>query len=214
MVPVRLPFLALAIFLSSTAAFASGNSTGPVPAPTPIALPDASQPSEALTPYIVHLDSLLALGHIGSPPVQEFCALAPGRLLVLRQQFLARQSEAPDDRKPSFAAAAATCDLLTAAVDERQRTVGDITASRQVKGSGKLDEPSRKETLTQGIQGGSTAKAVGAIVERDRERQFLADGRARSGSAEAALEAMALNRWNQRSLELRRKIAAAYAQVR
>ena len=76
------------------------------------------------------------------------------------------------------------------------------------------EQPGRKDNLTQGIKGGDTAKAVGAIVERDRERQAAAKAAQRAARTDNALSAMAANRWNKRALELQQQIAAAYGEIK
>jgi hypothetical protein len=176
--------------------------------------PDASNPTGALSPYINDLDNLLALQRVGPKPKQAVLAQAPGRIVALRQQFAAEQEKAPAEAKAKWAAALQTCDLLSAALEDRSKVAGDRQASTSITGSGKLEEPSRKDNLTQGIKGGSRAKAVGAIVERDRERQAIAKGEAHAANDHSALNAMTLNQWNKRSAEWRQKIFAAYGQIK
>jgi hypothetical protein len=174
----------------------------------------ADSPSEALAPFINQIDQLLALERVGGPKLQVFYTQVPGRLATLRAQFVSRQNTADEAGKARFGAAVATCDALTAALDERQKVLGDIRTSQTVKGSGKLDQGPRKDDLTQGIQGGDKAKAVGAIVERDREKAANRKAAAQAAKNGNALTAMSMNQWNQRSIELKKKVTNSYAAIK
>jgi hypothetical protein len=113
-----------------------------------------------------------------------------------------------------YTAAVNTADLITAALNDREKALGDLKASQAVRGSGKLEEQSRKDNLAQGIKGGGIGKAESVAVERDRERQAAAKAAARSGADQKALTAMAANQWNQRATGWRQKIAASYSQIK
>lgn len=209
----RLALLAALFALSIGPAFAKAKGKGAKPkAPAPAA--SASSPAEALEPYINHLDQLLALHRSAPPKGLAFFDQAPGRLATLKQGYAVQRDKAQDADRPKFDAAIATCDRLTAALDERQKVLGDIRAAQAVQGSGKLESGPRKDNLTQGINGGSTAKAVGAIVERDREKAAARAAKKSAAKSDDALTAMSANRWNKRSIELRQQITASYAKIK
>jgi hypothetical protein len=173
-----------------------------------------AMPAEALSPYINNLDNLLALSRKTNKQNAAFLNQSSGRIVTLRQEFIGQMEAAPDDQKGKFKAAINTCDFISAALDDREKTLGDVRSSAAVANGGKLEAPAKKDNLTQGIHGGSTAKAVGSIVERDRERQAIAQGNARAAAGDNALTSMAANQWNKRSIEWRQKITASYSQIK
>ena len=89
-----------------------------------------------------------------------------------------------------------------------------MNASAAVAGSGKLEEGPRKDNLAQGIKGGSTAKAVGSVVERDRERGENHQAKVSAARTDNALSAMAVNNWNKRTIELRKQVTDAFARIK
>ncbi|HSI14075.1 MAG TPA: hypothetical protein VK961_18655 [Chthoniobacter sp.] len=184
------------------------------PPPAAPAAPNPANPVEALAPYINDLDNLLALVRTVNKSNSEFLAQSSGRIITLRQEFIGQQESAPDDQKGKFKAAVATCDVISAALEDREKTLGNLESSAAVKGGGKLEAPAKKDNLEQGLHGGSTAKAVGAIVERDRERQAIAQGKAHAKGNDNALTSMAVNQWNQRAIDWRQKIVANYSQIK
>jgi hypothetical protein len=167
----------------------------------------------ALSPYIINLDGLLALQR-QAKSTQQFAAGAPGKLLVLRQEFNVEMEKAPENLKKMYAAAIKTCDLITAALEDRGKIAGDLSASQAVNSDGKLQDPAKKDNLTQGIHGGGLAKAVGSVVERDREKQAIARGQAQNAANGNALTAMSANQWNQRATAWHNQIAAAYSEIK
>lgn len=206
-------FLAAALFLLPADVWAKGKPKGKsAPAAAPAPLP--SDPGAALAPYINNIDDLFALHRSGNKEGQSLMAEASGRVITLRQAFIGEREKAAEGDRAKFNAAIATCDAIGAALDERQKVIGDLESSQAVQGSTKIEQPARKDNLTQGIKGGSTAKAVGSIVERDRERQAAADAKARTAAGNDAMTAMAENRWNKQALELRKRIIDAYAGIK
>ena len=127
---------------------------------------------------------------------------------------MGEREKAADDKKGLFDAAIKTSDLISAALEDRGKVVGDLNASASVSSDGKLQDPAKKDNLTQGIKGGSTAKAVGSVVERDREKQAIARGEAQNAANGNALSSMAANQWNQRAAQWHDQIAAAYGQIK
>jgi hypothetical protein len=170
--------------------------------------------TEPLNPYIRDLANLLAIRRTGNKATMEFLDQASGRLIVVRQEIVVKSEMAAAQNLPAFNAALRTCDLLSAALAERSKTVGDLQSSGAVKGDGKLEEQARKDNLTQGIRGDGFAKAVGSIVERDRERAANAKSAKRAANSDHALTAMAENQWNQRSAQWMSQIAAAYGEIK
>jgi hypothetical protein len=185
-------------------------SPAPAPPPPPAAL---LNPITALSPFILKLDGLLAV-HRPDKSAQTFAAEASGRLLILRQEFAANREQAPDEKKRVFDAAIKTSDLIGAALEDRGRALGDLEASQAVKNDGKLNAPSKKDNLAQGIHGGDLTRAIGTIVERRREKQFIAKGEAETAANDHALSAMTVNQWNKRAAQWRDQIAAAFSQIK
>jgi hypothetical protein len=181
----------------------------PAPAPAPVE-PGPDDPINALAPYIESLEPLLAINRPGGRP---FLDQASGRILTLRQGIVAAGGKAPADQKALFAAAVRTCDLINAALEERGKVIGDIKASKANPVTGRLEEPARKDNLQQGLDGGSTARAVGSIVERDREREAQARAAQRAASGDQAMTSMSINRWTKRAVEWKQAIVAAYGQI-
>ena len=204
--------MALVFALPSGALAKKKGKGGPPPAAP--AAPNPANPTEALAPFINSIDNLLALNRHVNKANAAFLAQSSGRVVTLRQEFIGQQESAPDDQKAKFKAAIATCDAISAALDDREKTLGDIKSSSAVGNGGKLEAPAKKDNLTQGIHGGSTAKAVGSIVERDRERQAIAQGNARAAGGDHALTSMAANQWNKRAIDWRQKIVANYSQIK
>lgn len=174
----------------------------------------AESPSEALAPYVNRVDQLLKLKRDVPAKQAALFDQAPGRLATLRAKFVAERESADATSRAKFDAGIETCDALTGALNERQKALGDIRASASVKGSGKLEAGPRKDNLTQGIKGGSGAKAVGTVVERDREKAEARAAKGRAAASDDSLTAMAVNRWNQRAIELRQQITTGYARIK
>jgi hypothetical protein len=186
---------------------------GPGPAAQAVTKPDPTKPHEALQPYIVHIDQLLSLERPEGKPITPMLNQASGRITTLRQQFVAERKkgvEAAEQAK--FDAAIATCDALTRALEERDKTMSQIESSSAVKGS-KAIGARRKDNLTQGIDGGDRSKAVGAAVERDRERAERRGAAKRAEQGDNAMTAMSVNRWNERSLQLKKQITDSYGKI-
>jgi hypothetical protein len=174
---------------------------------------DPSNPVAALSPYILNLDELLALNR-GKKGAEPFFQQASGQIVILRQEFVIEQEKAADNLKPMFAAAIKTADLIAKALEERGNAAGDINTSRSVASDGKLNEPAKKDNLTQGIHGDGLAKAVGSVVERDREKQFIARGQAQTAAGDHSMSAMAVNEWNKRAAQWHETITGAYGQIK
>jgi hypothetical protein len=215
--PMSQAFLLFALsslIILAPAASAAGKAKGKANGgpPSAVAKPDATSPRNALQPYIVHVDQLLDLERPEGKQITALLKQAPGRLATLRQDFVAERQKAAEGDRSKFDAAIATCDLLTRALDERQKTAGEIEASSAVKGSTQIGAH-RKDNLTQGISGGDDAKAVGSIVERDRERAAAHAAARRAQQGDNALTAMSADRWNKRSIELRKQITDSYGRI-
>ncbi|MEP6672060.1 MAG: hypothetical protein ABJF10_23050 [Chthoniobacter sp.] len=191
-----------------------GKGGGEPPAATPIPLPSAANPAEALSPYIVNLDQLLSFERANSTATQPLFTQTSGLLLTLRQQFSVELTKAPAEQKNMYTAAINTADLINAALEDRNKALNDLHTSQVVRGSGKLEEKSRKDNIAQGIHGDGLGKAVAVIEERDREKAAAKQAAARSGADQNALGAMAANQWNQRATLWHQKIAGAYSQIK
>ena len=211
---LRFTLLFALVFCVPAIGLAKGKGKGKGKGGVPAAPASASNPAEALSPYITHVDQLLALRRQGTPQGMAFLENASGRLATMRLQFVAEKEKAAEGDRARFEAAIATCDRLSGALDERQKVLGDIRASQAVQGSGKLDAGPRKDNLTQGIKGGDEAKAVGAIVEHKREKAAARAAKNQAAANDDALTSMSANRWNKRAIELRQQITASYAQIK
>jgi hypothetical protein len=207
------PSVALLLLLVSVPSVEAAKKTKPASVPPAVAQPNTAQPTEALAPYINNLEELLSLERPGKKNARPLLTQASGRIATLRQGFIAQRAQAAPEQKGKFQAAIATCDSIASALDERQKAAGDLDASQAVRGTSKLDQGPRKDNLAQGIKGGDKAKAVGAVVERDRERAAAKAAKNRAAAGDDALTAMAENRWNKRSLELRQQIMASYSRI-
>ena len=208
--PLLLTLLSLVIFLQphSFAAVKGKRQAGQVSPPAST----TDSPSEQLAPFIEHIDQLLALERPANPRLALLLNGASGRIAVLRQSFIGKRVKADPLDQPGLNAAVATCDAISAALDERQKTLGQIRAAAAVKNSSDLGRR-RKDNVAQGVHGNGTAKAVGSIVEARRERDEKRDAQRKADDDDRALTAAAENRWNERSIELRRQITAAYARI-
>jgi hypothetical protein len=178
----------------------------------PAAKATSSDPAQALAPYVENIDAILALDapRKGGTPLRSS---APTRLAVLKQEFIAQRASAAPADAPKLDAAVGTCNAIISAIDERERTASSIQASASVSGGGKLNAPSRKDALNQGVRGRDLAKAVGEIEEGKRARAEAKAGRQTTAQTDAALTAMSVNRWNHRAVELRNQIVASYTRV-
>jgi hypothetical protein len=198
------------------------------PAAAPVANAPAAQPpatptpppwnpsalTQPLDPYIRNLPDLLSLRRTGNKDTRTFLAQSSGTLIMVRQNIVVKREKATAQNVAAFNAALKTCDLLSAALAERSKVLGDLQASGAVVNDGRLEEQSRKDNLTQGIHGDGLAKAVGSIVERDREIEANRKAAARAKHSDQALTAMAENQWNARSNEWMAQIAAAYGEIK
>lgn len=224
--PSQIPFMKLsslpglivaALLLISTAdAPAKGKpKKKPAPAaPAAPAAPDYSKPAEALAPYIANLEQLLALHRQAPPPVMARLEKASGDLVIARLEFATLRKTAEPAEQPKLDGAIATCDALTRSLEERQKVLGDLQASSAVKGSGALNGGPRKDNLTQGIKGGDLAKAVGGTLEYKREKNAKGAAKKSAAQTDDAMTAGTVNRWNKRSIELRKFITDAYAHTK
>jgi hypothetical protein len=186
----------------------------PPPAATPVPLPSASNPAAALSPYIVNLEQLLAFDRADSTASQPLFTQTAGLLLTLRQELVVEQEKAAPEQKGMFTAAINTADLITAALNDRDTALANLKSSQAVAGGRKLEKPSRKDNLAQGIHGDGIGKAEAVAVERDREKQFLRQAAKETAGDQNAMSAMAINQWNQRAAGWRQKIAASYSQIK
>jgi Na+-transporting methylmalonyl-CoA/oxaloacetate decarboxylase gamma subunit len=184
------------------------------PEPAPAEVPaDPANPAQALSFYINNLDQLLALQRKVAKNDAPNYEQAAQRMVTLRAGFAAEREKADAAGRPKFDAAMATCDLLARALNERQAVIGDIASSKAVQSSGKMEEGGRKDNLQEGLKGGGLSKAVGTVVERDRERDEEAKAAARNAANNNAMTAMTLNRWTKRSLELKAAVNDSYARI-
>src|SRR5687768_2426738 len=120
---VRLVTLALAFSLSGISS-ADAKQKGSQRARA--AQPTSDSPAAQLAPFIEHLDTLLALERPANPKAASRANGAGGRVAVLKREFAAKRADATPESKGQLDAAIATCDALTRALDERDRTLSQI----------------------------------------------------------------------------------------
>jgi hypothetical protein len=202
--------LIVALSWPSSPALAKPKHKPPAPAETEPDVSGVPEPARSLAPYMIKLDQLLALQRPGPPAWFEE---APGRLLIVRQELAAKLAASPPAEQTSFNAAIAACDALTAALNDRQKALGNFQASAAVTGTGALNQGPRKDNLGQGLHGGEFARAVGEVVELDRERDRAKQARQQTAAGNHALSAMAVNAWNTRAAQWRQVITAKYAAI-
>lgn len=179
-----------------------------VPAASDPLQSEGPAPAQQLAPYIQRIDQLLAL----SWPADSAGAFeqAQGRLALLKQSFATAHAAAEPAQRAAFEAALATTNQLTAALDERKQTVAKIDASTATKGSDDLGER-RKDNLTDGVKGRRKAKA--AKLEFKREKIANEEARREAAQRDDSMAARSVERWNQRAIELRKKVTEAYARI-
>lgn len=158
----------------------------------------AITPSQMLSPYIEHVDVLLALDRSGGPKVTAFCDEAAGKLAVLKQDLAQQRSTAAPANQASFAAAMGVCDRIAAALDERQKTLGQIQASSAVSTSGKL---------------GLHSKTNPHYADLIREHAEQANQQRLASDDSNAIQSASVRRWNDRTVELRKQITDAYTHI-
>jgi hypothetical protein len=210
-----LPLVLVSALVIALPAHAAPKKKGGGPPPAPAAAParKAPSPATALQPYIDHLDGLLALNP--PPPKSPAAPLyrqAEGKLTVLRQQFVTEGQAAPEEQKDKYRGAVATADSITAAIAERRQTAANVEASRQMTGTSKLEQGPRKDNLSQGVHG-ALPKAVAEIEEGRRERIANRTAKGTAANTDKSMTAMAVNRWQQRCIQLRQGIMANYAKA-
>jgi len=172
---------------------------------------DESSPAKALAPFIEKVDLVLALRPPAGPA--PLWNQAHGKVAVLKQQFTVSRTGAEGADAAKYDAAIATCTALLGAIDERDRTASAIFAASAVHGSEKINAPPRKDAANQGVRGGDLSKAVGEVVEAQRERDEKQAGHQATVDTDNALTAAAIKRWKQREIELRAQITAAYVKI-
>lgn len=172
----------------------------------------AGSPAQDLEPYINHLDQLLAAKPKAAGKGTPLANQAPGRIAVLKASYTARRAKAEGAEAARLTAAIATCDALTRALDERQRTVGQMKANLAINSSETLGRR-RKDNFSDGTEGGRLARAVDTAAQARRERADNRDIKQRANATEHEMDARSLERWNQRAIELRKQITAAYSRI-
>jgi hypothetical protein len=179
------------------------------PAPGAPAKPPVS-PAQKLTPFIENVDFLLA----SNPPRPKvnFVNGASSKLAIFKTLFIEEAATADPELRAKLAAAIRTCNLISAAIDERQRTLGQMQAANAVKGSDLIGQR-RKDVLNQGVRGGTFAKAVGEVEEGKRERREHKEQAARATADDQAISAGVANHWKERAIQLRQQILTSYTQI-
>jgi len=155
-------------------------------------------PAQMLSAYIEHIDLLLALNRPGGPKAIAFGDEAPGKLAVLKQKLAQERSAAVPANQASFDAAMGVCDRITAALDERQKTLGQIQTSGAVSTSGKL---------------GLHTKTNPHYTDLIREHAEQANQQRLASDDSNAIQSASVRRWNDRSVELRKQITDAYTHI-
>jgi hypothetical protein len=151
-----------------------------------------------------HLDRILS--PIGQPkPVP----LPHARITELREQFVDQFSKAPDTDKSMYQAAVSVCDAVSAAMDERQKAIATLQASRAVRAPSDLGAR-RKDIPTRG----SLGDAELAGLELQREAQEEQNRKQEAHQNDAFFNSQLKTNWSQRATQLRQNINALYARER
>ena len=163
------------------------------------------KPSEMLSLFFRnHLDRILS--PIGQPkPVP----LPHARITQLREQFADQFSKAPDTDKAMYQAAVAVCDAVSSAMDERQKAIASLQASRAVHAPSNLGAQ-RKDIPTRGSLG--DAELAGLELEREAHEEQNRKQDARQN--DAFFNTQLKTDWSQRAAQLRQNINALYARER
>jgi hypothetical protein len=164
-----------------------------------------TDPARQLAPYIEHIDEILALRRA---PAHEQTA---GKVAVLKQAFATRRESAEGPQKAALNAAIATCDRLTAALDERSKALAQVRANMTVKGSDDLGERT-KDSLVKDIRPGR-GRGRAAEVELKREQREKGEARREAIERDQSMTARSVQRWNERTTELRKQITEAYSRI-
>jgi hypothetical protein len=163
------------------------------------------RPSELLSLFFRnHLDRILS--PIGQPkPVP----LPHARITELREQFVDQFSKAPDTDKSMYQAAVSVCDAVSAAMDERQKAIATLQASRAVRAPSDLGAR-RKDIPTRG----SLGDAELAGLELQREAHEEQNRKQEAHQNDAFFNSQLKTNWSQRATQLRQNINALYARER
>jgi hypothetical protein len=163
------------------------------------------KPSELLSLFFRnHLDRILS--PIGQPkPVP----LPHARITQLREQFADQFSKAPDKDKSMYQAAVSVCDAVSSAMDERQKAIASLQASRAVHAPSDLGAQ-RKDIPTRGSLG--DAELAGLELQREAHEEQNRKQEARQN--DAFFNTQLKTNWSQRAAQLRQNINALYARER
>jgi len=206
-----LAFLVLLFAALSSTALAKGKAKHK---PQPAAPAQPNTPAEKLAFYIEHVDALLALYRNAPKEIAPAINEASGRVPVLRQSFAAELAKADDASRASLQSSIATCDRISAALDERQKFIAQMNASSAVHagsdlGARRKDElGKRSDPAPSGL-----ASAVNTIADYKREKNEKKDLKRKAAQTDAVFDAAAVQRWEKRSVELRQQITKAYSGI-
>ena len=162
------------------------------------------KPSEMLSLFFRnHLDRIVSdwAAKAGSMP--------HARITQLREQFADQFSKAPDTDKAMYQAAVAVCDAVSSAMDERQKAIASLQASRAVHAPSNLGAQ-RKDIPTRGSLG--DAELAGLELEREAHEEQNRKQDARQN--DAFFNTQLKTNWSQRAAQLRQNINALYARER
>ncbi|HEY2343319.1 MAG TPA: hypothetical protein VGH90_09835 [Chthoniobacteraceae bacterium] len=196
-------------FLGSETAFAKGKKKKD---DSPQTETEPAGPVGDLAPYIENLDALLALQSPHAGKAAAFRNAAPGKLVILKTSLLAKRTAATPPDQASIDAAIATCDKITAAMDEREKFAAQIQTSKSVKGSGTLGL-TKKANLSEGVHGDDLARAVAIDDEAKRERKDAKDAKKRTAQDESFMSSAAQTEWNKHAIALRQDIVTSFQQI-
>jgi hypothetical protein len=206
---MRKAYLACVVLTAFCAATAHAGRRGPAnrnqqapqspPTPAPAIINPAEAPSVNLTRFLsAHLAALADISAAAQPASVAYRT----DLTLLHAAFQVQGASATPDQKSTHESALRVCDILTAAVDERDKAAANLASSQQVPGA--QDVKDVRVSTARARRGYGNATRANNAKEASKNSQ--PDPRT------AFMNSAATNAWTTRLAQLRQQIDNAYAQ--
>lgn len=168
--------------------------------PTPVAIiHPADPPSANLTRFMqAHLAALSDITAAGGPASIAYRT----DVSLLRAEFQAQATTAPSEKKSTYTAALRACDVLAAAIEEREKAAANYASAQ----SGPTTQDVKDVRL-------STVRArhgYGKATRANNAKEAAANNQADSNAA--FMDSASLKAWASRAAQLRQQIDSVYAQ--
>jgi len=198
--------LCLCLLLAATAEAAKRggrhqlDSDSPTPTPTPAAIINpADPPSANLTRFMqAHLAALSDITAAGGPASIAYRT----DVSLLRAAFQAQATSAPSEKKSTYVAALRACDVLTAALEERDKAAANYAAAQ----SG----PSSQDVKDVRLSTVRARHGYGKATRANDAKETAANNQADPNAA--FMNSASVNAWTTRVAQLRQQIDSVYAQ--